>query len=349
MSYEAHLNEFRGFSRVLKLSLILCILVTLGGGPVAAEELDSGEIRRLVNEMVAEHGFSADSLSAVLNQAKYLGRVVKAMSRPAEKAKPWYEYRKHFISQARISSGVKFWNQYADALTRAEVEFGVAPEIIVGIIGVETSYGSFTGKDRVVDALATLAFHYPENRSNREARMAFFRSQLKDLLLLAREQSVDPLSLTGSYAGAMGIPQFMPESYRKYAIDFNQDQRADIWSDPVDAIGSVANYLAVNGGWQRGKRVVVPANIGDGDAQKLVSDNAKLDLNIGQLRAAGVQVFDVDDNELGALITLQGASETEYWLAMRNFRAIMKYNPRTKYAMAVYQLAHDIARAWRRH
>ena len=348
MSYETHLNRSRVTSWITATACMLTAVMMLAAKPVIAADLNSVEIQRLVDEMVAEHGFAEDSLSALFGQAKYLGRVVEAMSRPAEKAKPWYEYRKHFISQARINAGVKFWGKYTDALARAEAQYGVAPEIIVGIIGVETSYGSFTGKDRVIDALATLAFHYPENRSNREARMAFFRSQLKDLLLLAREQSIDPLSLTGSYAGAMGIPQFMPESYRKYAIDFNQDQRADIWKDPVDAIGSVANYLAVNGGWQRGKQVVVPANLGDADPKKLVSKNAKLSKTVGQLRAAGVQVFNVDNDELGALITLQGASETEYWLAMQNFRAIMKYNPRTKYAMAVYQLAHDVANEWRR-
>ena len=330
-----------------------CWVVVLWGclitSPVVAKELNSVQIQRLIDEMVTAHGFSSEALSGLFKQARYMDRVVKAMSRPAEKAKPWYEYRKHFISPARINAGVKFWDEHAEALDRAEQIYGVAPEVIVGIIGVETSYGSFTGKDRVIDALATLAFHYPENRSNRDARMAFFRSQLKDLLLLARDQGIDPLGLTGSYAGAMGIPQFMPESYRKYAVDFNQDQHADIWRDPVDAIGSVANYLAVNGKWQRGKKVVLTANIGDADPQKLVSDNAKLTQTVKDLRAAGVQVFDIADDELGALITLEGASETEYWLALQNFRAIMKYNPRTKYAMAVYQLAHDIANLRRHH
>lgn len=344
MVYAEYLNRTRKILSGLFTSLCL-VLSGAVSPPASAGELDAGEIGRLIDEMVAEHGFSSEKLSGVFRQARHLDRVVKAMSRPAEKAKPWYEYRKHFISSARIQAGVKFWNKHGAALSRAEQRYGVAPEVIVGIIGVETSYGSFTGKDRVIDALATLAFHYPESRSNREARMKFFRSQLKDFLLLAREQSLDPLSLTGSYAGAMGIPQFMPESYRKYAVDFNDDQRADIWQDPIDAIGSVANYLAINGGWQRGKKVVVPVNIGDAKPEQVVSDNAKLKQTVGQLRAAGVQVFDVDNAELGAVITLQGASETEYWLAMQNFRAIMKYNPRTKYAMAVYQLAHDIARA----
>ncbi|MEM7468812.1 MAG: lytic murein transglycosylase, partial [Pseudomonadota bacterium] len=172
-----------------------------------------------------------------------------------------------------------------------------------------------------------------------------FRSQLKDLMLLAREQSIDPLSLTGSYAGAMGIPQFMPESYRKYAVDFNGDQRADIWQDPVDAIGSVANYLLENGGWQRGAPVVLAANIGDANTKKIVSERVKLTQTVGHLRVNGVQVYGVDDSELGALFTLQGSQETEYWVALQNFYAIMKYNPRTKYAMAVYQLSRAIAQA----
>ncbi|MGR8947222.1 MAG: lytic murein transglycosylase B [Gammaproteobacteria bacterium] len=320
-------------------------ICALGSLTAPAAELDKLQVRSFIDEMVVEHHFSDTALIEVFSQAKYAGRVVKAMSRPAEKAKPWYEYRKHFISQARINAGVKFWHQHNAALSQAEQIYGVAPEVIVGIIGVETSYGSFTGKDRVIDALATLAFHYPENRSNRQARMQFFRSQLKDFFLLAREQSVDPLSLTGSYAGAMGIPQFMPESYRKFAIDFNQDERIDIWDDPVDAIGSVANYLAKNGGWQRGKEVVLVAQIGSGDAGELVSDKVKLNRSVGELRRAGVQVFGVDDSELAALIVLEGEQQTEYWVALQNFRAIMKYNPRTKYAMAVYQLANEIYQA----
>lgn len=344
MVYVNILNRTNGFTRLSVL--LLSALVGLTNWTAAtAKGLDQAKISALVDEMVTEHQFSASELSQVFSRANHLERVVTAMSRPAEKAKPWYEYRKHFIGKARIASGVKFWRKHEAALLRAQTEYGVPPEIIVGIIGVETSYGSFTGKDKVIDALATLAFHYPENRKNRVARMAFFRSQLKDFLLLARDQAVDPLSLTGSYAGAMGIPQFMPESYRKYAIDFNGDQRVDIWSDPVDAIGSVANYLAVNGGWIRGKKVVVLANIGDGDPKKLVSDSGKLTHSIGSLREGGAQIFNVDDNELAGLFTLEGSIETEYWVALQNFRAIMKYNPRTKYAMAVYQLANEVANA----
>lgn len=325
--------------RIAAFAAIVCfgyVSQAAGGG------LNQAEIRKLIDEMVAEHNFADSDLTRTFSKAKHLERVIKAMSRPAEKAKPWYEYRKHFIGQTRINSGVKFWRKHQATLERATQKYGVPAQIIVGIIGVETSYGSFTGKDRVIDALSTLAFHYPESRKNRVARMAFFRSQLKDFLVLAREQSVDPLSLTGSYAGAMGIPQFMPESYRKYAVDFNDDERVDIWSDPVDAIGSVANYLAVNGGWIRGKKVVLIANIGSGNADKLVNDSGKLNHSVGSLRQAGVQAFGADDDELAGLFTLQGSNETEYWVALQNFRAIMKYNPRTKYAMAVYQLANEI-------
>ena len=344
MAYEQNLNRTNAANWRLIFAAIVTVWVA-GIMPATAVELDQQQIRLFIDEMVANHQFSDAELTQVFSQAKFAGRVVKAMSRPAEKAKPWYEYRKHFISQARINAGVKFWKNNLQALTRAEEQFGVAPEVIVGIIGVETSYGSFTGKDRVIDALTTLAFHYPENRSNRIARMKFFRSQLKDFFLLAREQAVDPLSLTGSYAGAMGIPQFMPESYRKYAIDFNQDERVDIWAEPVDAIGSVANYLAKNGGWERGRKVVLVANIGAANAGELVSEKVTLNHSVGELRRNGVQVFGVDDSELAALITLEGKQETEYWVALQNFRAIMKYNPRTKYAMAVYQLANEISQA----
>lgn len=325
---------------------IALVLLALAVNPrLFAAELDRAAIDKLISEMVLEHQFQAAELQAIFSKAKFASRVVEAMSRPAEKAKPWFEYRHHFIATARINAGVKFWAKYHAELSRAEEQFGVPPEIIVGIIGVETSYGAFTGKDRVIDALATLAFHYPESRNNRVARMAFFRSQLKDLLLLARAQSVDPLSLTGSYAGAMGIPQFMPESYRKYAIDFNQDGRRDIWQDPVDAIGSVANYLAVNGGWVRGEQTALLANIGAADAAKWVSSDAKPEHTVGDLRRAGIQVFGARDNQPAALFTLDGQHETEYWLGLQNFRAIMKYNPRTKYAMAVYQLANEVEQA----
>ena len=344
MVYEQNLNRTNSITYWLFVAAIV-VIYGAAARVSAAAELDQQQIRSFINEMVTSHQFSDAELTDIFAQAKFAGRVVKAMSRPAEKAKPWHEYRKHFISQARINAGVKFWAEHHLALARAEERFGVAPEVIVGIIGVETSYGSFTGKDRVIDALTTLSFHYPENRSNRIARMKFFRSQLKDFFLLAREQSFEPLSLTGSYAGAMGIPQFMPESYRKYAIDFNQDERVDIWTEPVDAIGSVANYLAKNGGWIRGQKVVLVANIGAANAKELVSDKVALKRSVGELRRAGVQVFGVEDSELAALITLEGKQEREYWVALQNFRAIMKYNPRTKYAMAVYQLANEILQA----
>lgn len=344
MGYVKILNRNNQLLRAY-IFAVFAVITALQISSAGAAELDQAQVRKLIDEMVAEHQFSSAELTAIFSKAKHLERVIKAMSRPAEKAKPWYEYRKHFIGQTRINSGVKFWQRHDATLARATAEYGVPAEIIVGIIGVETSYGSFTGKDRVLDALATLAFHYPQSRKNRVARMGFFRSQLKDFLILAREQSVDPLSLTGSYAGAMGIPQFMPESYRKYAVDFNSDGRVDIWQDPVDAIGSVANYLAHNGGWVRNKPVVLVANIGDGDPKQLVNNNAKLNQSIGSLRQAGVQVFGANDSELAGLFTLEGSRETEYWVALQNFRAIMKYNPRTKYAMAVYQLANEIYQA----
>ncbi|MEM7466716.1 MAG: lytic murein transglycosylase [Pseudomonadota bacterium] len=205
MGYGNYLNWSRRKFWLPFIPFLGAILLALPAF-AAQKNLDQGQVRALIAELVAEHGFDSQALTETFSEVDRVERVVKAMARPAEKAKPWYEYRKHFISAARINSGVKFWQTHQAALTAAEAQYGVAPEVIVGIIGVETSYGAFTGKDRVLDALATLAFHYPESRSNKVARMKFFRSQLKDLMLLAREQSIDPLSLTGSYAGAMGIP-----------------------------------------------------------------------------------------------------------------------------------------------
>ena len=329
--------------------VVLALFCQLGTSAAASTEIDQGALKKFINEMVIEHGFIGAELEAAFAQVRRSKRVIKAMSRPAEKAKPWYEYRQHFLDPVRIKSGVSFWKNNAQALTRASQTFGVAPEVIVAIIGVETSYGAITGKDRVMDALATLAFHYPENRSNRLPRMKFFRTQLAELLILAREQKVDPTTLTGSYAGAMGIPQFMPDSYRIYAVDFNDDGRRDIWSDPTDAIGSVANYLEKKGGWLRDQPVARAVNVAGVNVAEMLSDNAKPQQPIAVYRHAGIIVEQVSNDAQAALIALDDEQGQEYWITMQNFYAIMRYNPRTKYAMAVYQLSDAIAQAYRKH
>jgi membrane-bound lytic murein transglycosylase B len=322
---------FRSFVGLAALLFVL---------PAGAHEggLDAAAVADFVREMVREHDFDATELDTVFRDAVRSDRILAAMSRPAEKAKPWFEYRKHFLTEARINGGIEFWRLNAEWLDEAARVYGVPAEIIVAIIGVETAYGKITGRDRVIDALSTLAFHYPKGNAK---RMHFFREQLRHMFLLSREQHLDPLSLSGSYAGAMGIPQFMPESYRKYAVDFDNDGRSDIWSDRADAIGSVANYLKSHG-WEPGKSIVVAASASDVDVSELLTDSVKPHLSLSEFERRGVAPATTPSDELAALFELEGESAPEYWLALNNFYVIMRYNPRTKYAMAVVSLAEAI-------
>ncbi len=306
--------------------------------PARAAGLDPQAVSAFVAEMVEQHAFERGYVERVLAAAKRSDRILAAMSRPAEKAKPWYEYRRHFLTRERIDRGLEFWETNADTLNQAAAVYGVPPEIIVAIIGVETAYGRITGRDRVVDALATLAFHYPGKNAK---RMAYFREQLRQLFLMSREQGIDPLSLSGSYAGAMGIPQFMPESFRKFAVDFNDDGQRNIWDDRSDAIGSVANYLKAHG-WARDEHIVIPATANADSARPLLSDDMKPRTPLSEYGRLGVRPAVVHGDEPAALFELEGETSPQYWLGLNNFYVIMRYNPRTKYAMAVVQLAEAI-------
>jgi len=302
----------------------------------------------LITQLVKEEGFDRAELTAWLATAKRQESIIRAMSRPAEKVKPWYDYRKHFISERRIDKGVEFWQQHRDTLERAAETFSVDPNIIVAIIGVETNYGSNTGSFRVVDALTTLAFDYYINIEQRESRQRFFTSELKNLFLLAREQKQDPTTLTGSYAGAMGWGQFMPSSYRAYAVDFDGDNFADIWNNPVDAIGSVASYFSRHG-WELGEPVAIRANASEaysGAIDKLhrpkltVAEHSKSGFSAQQ----DALLNDATLSQRKALpLSFELEQGNEYWLGLNNFYVISRYNPRTKYAMAVYQLSELIS------
>lgn len=322
---------FRSFAGLAALLFVLPAGAHAGG-------LDADAVADFVREMAREHDFDEAELDTLFKGVVRSDRILAAMSRPAEKAKPWFEYRKHFLTEARINGGIEFWRLNADSLAEAARIYGVPAEIIVAIIGVETAYGKITGRDRVIDALSTLAFHYPNGNAK---RMHFFREQLRHMFLLSREQNLDPLSLSGSYAGAMGIPQFMPESYRKFAVDFDKDGVSDIWSDRADAIGSVANYLKSHG-WKPGKSIVVAATARDEDASGLLTDSVKPHLPLSEFERRGVAPAVAPSDELAALFELEGESASEYWLALNNFYVIMRYNPRTKYAMAVVSLAEAI-------
>ena len=263
------------------------------------------------------------------------------MSRPAEKGLNWTAYRGIFVTPSRIAGGVDFWRRNVATLERAEQDFGVPPQVIVAILGVETRYGAHTGGHRVLDALHTLGFHYPR-------RGAFFREQLRHFLLFSREEQVPATTPTGSYAGAMGIPQFMPDSFRDYAIDYDGDGRRDIWLNDEDVIGSVANYFVKKGGWRRGEAVTAAAEGVGKSHEGMIAAGAKPKLPVSSLRDAGL-VFTtaLPTGDKASLFDLETDDGTEYWVGFNNFYAIMRYNPRTKYAMAVYQLSEAIREQYR--
>lgn len=303
------------------------------------------DVSEFIDQMVAKNGFNKKELQAVLNKTHYVDSAIQLV-KPAPPGKPknWNAYRNRFVEPIRIDAGVAFWNDYADALTRAENQYGVPAEIIVAIIGVETVYGRNTGNFRVMDAVTTLAFAYPDT-PNRPARTAYFRGELENTLLFARDSNIDPFSLLGSYAGAIGLPQFMPGSIRNYAVDFDGNGKIDLRNSPVDAIGSVAHFL-VEHGWRRGEPIVFPANVDDSERwQRFIGQGLEAKFTLGELEAAGVTpaVPLPNDMQFGLVDLQNGADPTDYWLGANNFYAITQYNRSFFYAMSV----NDLSRALR--
>jgi membrane-bound lytic murein transglycosylase B len=321
----------------MRASMLVVLLGVALYGSAEADFSTRPDVRAYMDELAKSEGFSKDELIRVFGMAQRDQRVLDAMERPAEKTKPWYEYRGIFVTRERIQQGVEFWRENAAALERASQVYSVAPEVIVSIIGVETRYGRHAGSYRVIDSLATLAFDYPP-------RSEFFRKELTQLLLLAREEKKDPLELRGSYAGAMGYGQFIPSSYRAFAVDFDEDGHRDIWKNPVDAIGSVANYFSQHG-WQSAGPVVVPAAIARGDADGAANLGLKPSYKVSQLRALGVEVGELADDTDAGLLRMDGEVGPEYWLALHNFYVITKYNRSPMYALAVHQLSEAIVQA----
>jgi len=306
---------------------------------VTAGDYDgSPQLAQFVGEMTRDYGFAGEQVIGVFQEVQRKQAILDAISKPAERVKPWKEYRPLFITDARIARGVDFWRQHEVALKRAEQEYGVPAQIIVAIIGVETFFGRNTGNYRVIDALSTLAFDYPP-------RADFFRKELREFLLLSREEQVDPLSIKGSYAGAMGLPQFMPSSFRAYAVDFDGDGHINIWSDPDDAIGSVANYFKQHG-WVMGQPVVSRATVRGEHVDEGLSPGIDPVKNVGQLRALGWSSHDAlrDDMPVTAF-RFDGEFGPEYWMGLGNFYTITRYNRSAMYAMAVYQLSQALVQA----
>ncbi len=316
--------------------------------PEAQERLPLEQARaRFIEDTAREYGIDKAHIASVLAGAEKRDSIIKAMSRPAE-AKPWSEYRPIFISQARIDGGQAFLAAHRDELARVEARYGVPPEIIVSIIGVETSYGRNTGSYPVLDALYTLAFFYPRTnlpdkieRENR--RETFFRGELAQLFALGKETGMDITTLTGSYAGAMGWGQFMPSSYREYAVDGNGDGKRDLFGSTDDVFASIANYFVQKGGWERGGPVAVRATrdpgVPDFEPEALDPVYSQADL----ARHGYHPATPVPAEEHAVPLNLDGVGGKEYWLGFRNFYAITRYNISKHYAMAVYQLSEAIA------
>ncbi len=297
-----------------------------------ANYLENKDAQQFTDKMVAEHGFDRAWVEQLLTQAERKQSILDAISRPAERALEWKDYRKIFIQDSRVEQGVEFWREHRKVLERAEKQFGVPAHIIVAIIGVETRYGRNMGSYRVLDALATLGFDYPK-------RGKFFSRQLEEFLLMTQEQKLDPLQLTGSYAGAMGFGQFIPSSYRSFAVDFDGDGVADIVKNPVDAIGSVANYFSEHK-WHTGKMVAVKASVTKAHDKTVFDEGLKPKWTVSELAGKGVTPYTrLDGNAKASAVLLVGEQGEEYWLGLHNFYVITRYNHSSMYAMAVYQLS----------
>lgn len=314
---------------------------TLVEPPLTGSYVDYPQAKEFIAEMSAE-GFSEAYLKEVLGEAKRQQSILKAISRPAEKSLTWGEYRKIFIQDKRIKQGVQFWQENQEALIRAEQTYGVPAEVIVSIIGVETRYGRIMGSYRVLDAVATLGFDYPR-------RSEFFLGQLKEYLRLVKEEGTDITAHKGSYAGAMGFGQFIPSSYRSFAVDFDNDGKRDIWNNKTDAIGSVANYFAKHG-WAAGEPVISGVSFNKPTDESWFSQGrAGLipELTIADWQQRGVEPeLTLPPEGKAVLMRLEMGEDEQYWLGLHNFYVITRYNHSKLYAMAVYRLSEQVKMAY---
>ena len=318
------------FTNRLFVILMLCFPIH-----VFADYLHNPSAKEFIEEMVKKHQFDKQALQTIFKQADKKDSIIKAISRPAEKRLEWSGYRKIFLTNDRAAKGKAFIKKYNDVFLRAEKTYGVPVHIIASIIGVETRYGLHKGSYRVIDALSTLAFDYPP-------RSKFFKSELEQVLLLAKEQNFKPLDLKGSYAGAMGFGQFIPSSYRHYAVDFDDDGIADILNNPVDAIGSVANYFKMHK-WKPNEPVAFQVNVKGELYKQLLNKKLKPKNTLAEIKAAGIEIPEhYDLSQLAKLQKLQGEKGVEYWVTLHNFYVITRYNHSHLYAMAVYQLANEL-------
>lgn len=325
---------------LLKKAILVTVLSILSMGlliakPALADTFNEQVINHFVTEMETKHQFDRKTLEILFSKVERKQSILDAISRPAERSKSWGEYRDIFLTTKRIKAGVEFWQQNQKVLAKAEEQYGIPAEIIVAIIGVETFYGRQAGRFRVMDALSTLGFEYPK-------RGPFFRKELVNFLLMTREQGLEPLALKGSYAGAMGYPQFIPSSFRNFAIDFNDDSKVDIWNNSTDAIGSVANYFKAHG-WKSDKPVLAVAKVSGKNYRQALQKKLEPEQTISQLKSLGWKFSTpVVNNTKARAIELTGKQGLEHWVTLPNFYVITRYNHSTLYAMAVYQLGQAI-------
>ena len=329
-------------NRTLVVAAVLLLSVACArsaeDSPPVKVDIDSPKVVAFIDEMVSDHQFDRDKLRDVLSQARIKPSIIRKISTPAERTLTWGEYRKIFITKERINAGVAFWRENREMLERISSESGVSIEMIVGIIGVETYFGRITGNDRVLDALATLAFEYPK-------RARFFRNELVQFLILTREEEIDATTPMGSYAGAMGRPQFMPSSFRAYAVDATGDGKRDIWNNWADVSGSVANYFLEHG-WRSEEEVTARATLSGQWKGPVPEPRNTLtpSATIESLSRKGV-VFATDlcADSKGELLTYKGGDGIEHWVGFHNFFVITKYNRSVMYALAAHQLGQEIA------
>jgi membrane-bound lytic murein transglycosylase B len=321
--------------KTLRIASLLGFAIGLAcaaAGPAAAIDVRRPDVAAFIDEVAAKDSLDKRKLRKLLKAAVMQPSIVDAMNRPAEKAKPWYQYRGIFLTDRRIREGTDFWLAHRQELDRASVRTGVPPEYLAAIVGVETFYGRMTGSFRVVDALATLAFDYP-------ARAPFFRDELEQFILLSRDMGFDPLTVKGSYAGAMGAPQFMPSNYRRYAVDANSVGRIDLWNNWSDVCASVGNYLKEHG-WNSGEPVLSEAEVTVDKAAELDGRKLALGDTVGSLKTKGVIFDDSMPPEAPALLIAADDADGVHWrVGYNNFWVITRYNHSALYAMAVYELA----------
>jgi membrane-bound lytic murein transglycosylase B len=315
------------------MTILLCGALLAGAvRPAAAIDVKRPEVKEFIDHMAKTSSFKKRALRKLLKSAQSQPAIIDAISKPAEKAKLWYEYRPIFINERRIREGTEFWVAHRQALDRASIRTGVPPEYLAAILGVETYYGRLTGNYRVLDALVTLSFDYPP-------REKFFRAELEQFLLMTRDAHLDPRTLKGSYAGAMGAPQFMPSNYRRYAVDADSNGRIDLWTDWPDVCTSVGNYLKEHG-WNAGQPVLADATVASERVADLDGRTLALSETLGSLAAKGVSVDVSLPPEAPAILVAVDEPDGVHWrVGYNNFFVITRYNHSALYAMAVYELA----------